>query len=108
MWFIIPDQITVCLGDSFFDKIKGAEKYVLEISDELGTSWCSNLSQIFYSLLTFTLKLNKNSQGSLSSITFFLWINKELDDITILEGRFIVFFTAFSFSLSNTMFGKTP
>ena len=32
------DQLTVCLGDSCFDRIKGAVKYILEICDELGTS----------------------------------------------------------------------
>ena len=82
------DQITVLLGDKFFDKIRSTERYILEVSDELGTFWCSNLSQIVCRLLTFTYKLNKNEKGSLSSITYFICVNRDLDNITNLRGRF--------------------
>ena len=81
-------QRTVHLNDTFLDEVQGAVKYVLELVENLGTFTVVDLSKITQRLFTFSYKLNKNTKNCLSSITYFFWVNKDLEDFTTLCGRF--------------------
>ena len=81
-------QITVFLNDKFLTDVKGAEVDTIELMDSLGTFFLVDLSKKIGSLLTFTFILNGNTNKTLSSVTFFLWVNREIEDITVLQGRF--------------------
>ena len=82
------DQRTVHLNDNFLDEVHGAAKFVLELVENLGTFTVVDLSKITQRLFTFSYKLNKNTRNYLSSITFFFWVNRDLEDFTTLRGRF--------------------
>ena len=81
-------QITVFLHDRFLTNVKGAEADSIELMDTLGTFFLVDLTKKTGTLLTFTFIMNGNTNKTLSSVTFFLWANRELEDITVLRGRF--------------------
>ena len=76
------------MNDKFLTDVKRTEVDTIELMDSLGTFFLVDLSKKIGSLLTFTFILNGNTDKTLTSVTFFLWVNKEIEDITILQGRF--------------------
>ena len=81
-------QVTVFLEDPGLTKMKRPEVDSVGQLTILGSFFLVDLSKIVGALLTFTFILNKNEHNELSSVTYFIWANKEIDDVTILEGRY--------------------
>ena len=81
-------QITVFLNDQVLTNIKRADVDWISTMANLGLFFLTDLSALMNTLLTFTFIFNKNEHEKLSSVTYFIWGNAGIEDITLLEGRF--------------------
>ena len=81
-------QVTVFLNNIFFNDVRGTECYIIELVDNLGTFALVDMSKQVGHMLTFSFVLNKNTQNCLSSVTYFVWLNRDIDEVTFLRGRF--------------------
>ena len=66
----------------------GTEFYIIELVDNLGTFSLVDMSKQVGHMLTFSFVLNKNVQNCLSSVTYFVWLNRDIDEVTFLRDRF--------------------
>ena len=83
---IFLDQATIFFGDLFVPSLQTRD--LLDLIRTLAVLSLVQVATTIGRFLTFTYKINKDTSGNVSSVTLFVWLAGDIENITLLRGRF--------------------